>query len=314
MSKKVSGTVSGEMKVETFLKKEFALTERQIRQAKFRKNGILVNGERKRVTEQLRAGDRVEVLLEERQNRKILPSAGSLDVLYEDEDLLALNKPAGLVVHPSHGHYSDTLLNQAVYHCEERGEHRQLRPVGRLDKDTSGIVILAKNQVAAARLWADKEAGRLKKEYLALTGSRPKPEKGIIDLPVGRDPRSLNKMRIDPDGLHAVTHYELVENKNLRMPPYLIKLQLETGRTHQIRVHMAALGCPLLGDPLYGEGSSDKITRTALHAGSCTLTHPFSREQMCFYAGLPEDMERMLENAGSSVLRKNGFDKRNWNV
>lgn len=304
MSKKVSGIVSGEMKVETFLKKEFALTERQIRQAKFRENGILVNGERKRVTEQLRAGDQVEVLLEERQNQKILPSAGSLAILYEDEDLLVVNKPAGLVVHPSHGHYSDTLLNRAVYHCEERGEHTLLRAVGRLDKDTSGVLVLAKNQVAAARLSADKEAGMFEKEYLALTGNRPKQAKGTIDLPIGKDPQSLSKMRIDPDGLHAVTHYELAENKNRKMPPYLIKLQIETGRTHQIRVHMAALGCPLLGDPLYGGGKSDKITRTALHAWRCSLTHPFCGDQMHFYAELPEDMKRMLGNADSSIHLK----------
>lgn len=291
MEKYISGKVKEEIRLELFLQREFGLTKRQVRQAKFREKGILVNGERCRVTEMVKPGDQVRVLTEEDCIQKILPENGELHILYEDEDLLVLNKPAGVVVHPSHGHYRDSILNQAAGYYDKKQENIKLRVIGRLDKDTSGVLVMAKNRIAAARLSGQKEQGIFRKEYLAITEKRPDPPCGIITFLLKKDPDSLMKMipasEEEKGALPAHTAYYETED------PALVRVLIETGRTHQIRVHMAAIGCPLLGDSLYGKRDL-RIGRAALHAWKTTLRQPFSGEELVFLAELPEDMEKCL--------------------
>ena len=307
MKKQIEAHAKEKMSLEQFLRKEFGLTKRQIRQAKYRESGICVNGTRSRVTTVLNPGDHVSVLLEEekQESSQIVSGEGELRVLYEDEDILAVDKPAGIVVHPSHGHYGDSLSNTVARHFRERNISAVIRPVGRLDKDTSGIVIFAKNQVAAARLMKQKEAGIFYKEYLALVWGHPVPEKNTICTDLMRDSDSLMKMKTTDRGLSAVTHYEVLE---IFEDYSMAHVTIETGRTHQIRVHMASIGHPLLGDDLYSvDLSMDRqikqyedqcieygMKRTALHAAACCFLQPFTKEKICLKADFPDDMKYMI--------------------
>ena len=293
MKKCVKAVCRAEQKLETFLKGELGLTKKQIRQAKFRPSGICVNGIQSRVTSLIKPGDCVSVLLEEEEKEygQLVSGSIGLQILYEDEDLLAVNKPAGLVVHPSHGHYRDSLANAAACYFREQGMRVKIRPVGRLDKDTSGIVLFAKNQVAAARLAGQKASGEFYKEYLALVCGTPNLQKDTVCTDLEKDPESLMKMRVTEQGMHAVTHYEVLR---IWEDFSLVRVRPETGRTHQIRVHMASLGHPLLGDPLYV--TDRRMGRAALHAGYCRFLQPFTGEELCIRAELPEDMRKMAGN------------------
>lgn len=299
MKKQLTKTAAAPMRLEHFLKSELGLTRRQVSQAKFRKDGICVNGCQRRVDTQLQAGDVVEVLLEEEETASghLIPFAEELEILYEDEDLVAVNKPSGVVVHPSHGHYQDSLSNMLVYYFQQKNLPVKIRSIGRLDKDTSGIVVFAKNQAAAARLALQKEEGIFQKEYLALVEGVPKPMKGTVQVDLIRDTQSLMKMRTTQHGMRAVTHYQVLKTGPEADQSFsLVKLRLETGRTHQIRVHMASIGHSLLGDSLYGSDISRTfpIQRTALHAWRCTLRQPFTQELIGIEKGLPEDMEVLI--------------------
>lgn len=291
MEKRLEAYVGEAGKLEQFLRKEMKLTQRQIRQAKYRESGICVNGIRSRISYMLKPGDLVSVLLEEEslESTQLISGTGELEVLYEDEDILAVNKPAGIVVHPSHGHYEDSLSNMAAGYFRERGMAVKIRPVGRLDKDTSGIVLFAKNQVAAARLSGQKASGIYDKEYLALVQGIPAVHKNTICTDLAKDADSLMKMKTTENGLHAITHYEVLQEFGIYS---LLRISIDTGRTHQIRVHMASIGHPLLGDHLYGTDRS--IGRTALHASFCRFVQPFTEEAIEISAELPGDMKELL--------------------
>lgn len=291
MEKYIQAAVETPKKLAHFLSQDMGLTKRQIRQAKFRQEGICVNGIRSRVTDVLKPGDQVRVLLEEgdRESSQLGSLEGELSVLYEDEDILAVDKPAGLVVHPSGGHYGDSLANLAVGYYRKQGMAVKIRPVGRLDRDTSGIVVFAKNQVAAARLSAQKADGRYQKTYLALAEGVPEPQKGTICAALVRDEEHPMKMRTAKEGLLAVTHYEVAGDFGTYS---LLRIVIETGRTHQIRVHMSSAGHPLLGDRLYGTDTT--IGRGALHAAACRFFQPFTGEEILLKARLPEDMRRLI--------------------
>lgn len=292
MQKQLQAKVKETCVLHNFLKTEWHLSKKQIRQAKFRSNGITVNGVQSRINTLLQPGDIVCIVLEEADcgSHHLLPYEHSLSILYEDEDLLAVNKPAGMVVHPSHGHYCDSLANAVTFYYHQKGVSVTVRSVGRLDKDTSGVVIFAKNQVAAARLAAQRDNGLFQKEYLALVTSVPVPTFGTIHTNICKDAASLIKMKTAEHGMHAVTHYQVVQSFHEYSA---VSLHLETGRTHQIRVHMSSIGHPLLGDSLYG-GSPELIHRTALHALRCRFCQPFSGKPIELEAPVPQDMETLM--------------------
>ena len=268
------------IRLELILKRRLGLSARQIRQLKFLSDGITVNGNRERIVYSVRSGDRIRVTFSE-QNRNVqeLPFLEKpLHILYEDEDLLAVDKKAGEVCHPAHGHYQDTLANQAAAYLAGRGaEKAPVRCIGRLDKDTSGTLLFAKNRLAAERLARQKEDGVFRKEYLALVNGlfSSSERSGEICLPIAPLPGSLMKMQVADNGKRALTRYEvLCSDRHCS----LVLCRIETGRTHQIRVHMAAIGHPLLGDPLYGNDTYVSSTRTALHAWRLYLKQPVTGE------------------------------------
>lgn len=302
MKKSISKTAEYEIRLESFLHRELSLTKRQISQAKFRENGILVNGTQVRVTAMLHPGDVVSILLEEEMTGSAHLNVYEypLEILYEDEDILAVNKPAGMVVHPSHGHYQDTLSNAIAFHYKKQGVRMKIRSIGRLDKDTSGIVLFAKNQTAAARLFVQKQTGIFQKTYLALIQGTLEHERGSIRTPLERDTETLMKMKTASKGLTAVTHYQIWKPHG---DYTAVLLHLETGRTHQIRVHMASIGHPLLGDCLYHpEADTSLMNRTALHAMCCSFVQPFTDEKITVKAAIPKDMDRLLIMNGNTFL------------
>jgi 23S rRNA pseudouridine1911/1915/1917 synthase len=231
----------------------------------------------------------VEVLVEE--NRldagKVEAVPGPVDVVYEDEDLILLNKPAGIAVHPSHGHYRDTLANFLQYYLAQKGNFAPVRAVGRLDKETSGIVVFAKNQLTAARLGSRKDS--IQKEYLALVHGHFQDKEGLIDAPIARVTGELNKMEVATHGKPARTHYQVQKECG---DDTLLSLHLDTGRTHQIRVHMASIGHPLVGDQIYGTTADPGFSRAALHCFRVKITHPYTGELLKFEVPLPADMRR----------------------
>ncbi|MBD5551549.1 MAG: RluA family pseudouridine synthase [Lachnospiraceae bacterium] len=292
MEKKVSGRVSQEdnnLKLETFLKTRLHLTKNEISRAKFLENGICVNGKRQKIDTRVKSGDLVEVLLETKHetSQNLRDSSKSISVLYEDTDVIVVNKPAGISVHPAGKNDSDTLANRLAYYLRNKGEDSVIRIFGRLDKDTSGVVLAVKNRAAATRLELQREKHILFKNYLAVVQGIPSPAKGRINIPLSPDPQNRKQVCADPNGKPAVTCYETVAVNNDHA---LIRLRLETGRMHQIRIHMASIGCPLLGDPLYGNKTVSEIKRTALHAQMIHFLQPFTEKEIQVTAPVPEDI------------------------
>ena len=219
-------------------------------------------------------------------NNNIVPTKMKLNILYEDDYLLILNKPAGFPIHPSMLHFEDSISNGVKYYFDSIGLHKKIRPVNRLDKDTSGIVIFAKNEYIQECLVRQMKNNIFIKEYIAICeGVLPK-NKGIIDEPIARKTDSIIERCVDASGDKAITHYEVIKtNGELSV----VHLTLETGRTHQIRVHLAHIGNPILGDTLYGKASK-LINRQALHSYRVTFMHPITHERLELEAPLFEDM------------------------
>ena len=262
----------------------------------------LVNQTVRKGNYKLKEGEQVELSVPEPENTELLPEDIPLDILYEDKDIIVLNKARGMVVHPAAGVFSGTLVNALMYHCEDlSGINGEIRPgiVHRLDKDTSGVMVAAKNDQAhlsLAKQIQDKTAFRV---YQAVVWGNIKEESGIIRGDIGRDTSDRKKMAIvRENGKPAVTHFRVLE----RFGEYtLTECRLETGRTHQIRVHMSYIGHPLVGDPKYGTDRHGRvrgkfsIRGQALHSMSLELTHPVTGERMHFEAPLPDDMKDLLE-------------------
>jgi 23S rRNA pseudouridine1911/1915/1917 synthase len=228
-------------------------------------------------------------------SENIVPKQYALDILYEDEDILVLNKPYDTPIHPSINNYDNTLANGVMYYCQQQNELYPFRCINRLDRDTTGITIIAKNLISASVLSKRVKEQQLSKTYIAFVEGMTA-EQGTINLPIGRMEGSTIKRTIDEkEGKQAVTHYRRlqvleVEGKAVSV----VELQLETGRTHQIRVHMTFIGHPLLGDFLYNE-NNHMLKRQALHVAECMFTHPISGEYIKITAPLSNDMQRLLE-------------------
>ncbi|MFA7174456.1 MAG: RluA family pseudouridine synthase [Kiritimatiellia bacterium] len=246
------------------------------------------------------AGDVVTIVIPALLPAIPQPEDIPLDVLYEDSDCIVLNKPPGLVVHPAPGHASGTLVNALLFHCKNlAGVGGVLRAgiVHRLDKDTSGVMVAVKNDVAMAGFVKLFQSGGIRKEYLAIVHGRPLKDVGTLGGLIGRDPANRKKMAIvQVNGKDALTHYKV---EKLMESTTLVHCQIETGRTHQIRVHMKSIGCPIIGDSIYGQRSADKKLphwpgRQMLHARLLAFKHPVSNIELSFEAPLPEDFKSFL--------------------
>ena len=267
----------------------------------------------------LKAGQCVEIIIPEPASDRAEPENIPLDIVYEDEDIVVVNKPSGMIVHPAPGVYSGTLVNALLYHCKGSlsGIGGVARPgiVHRIDKDTSGLLVVAKNDFAHNALAADIKVHDVKRVYVAIALGNIKEENGTVDKPIGRHPIDRKKMAViqNPQikSRDAVTHYSVLERFALPQGNLtLVECELETGRTHQIRVHLASIGHALLGDEVYG-GVNNKhytthkalIDGQCLHARKLTLTHPRTKEIMSFEAPLPENMKNLIEKLEKSSLQ-----------
>lgn len=275
--------------VKSFLRGYCGISARLLVRLKRIPNGITADGVQVRSIDHVHAGQTVRLLLPEDEvpaEAQNLP----IDIVYEDDDLLILNKPPYMPVHPSPGHAGDTLANAAAHYLQSRGQALAFRPVNRLDRDTSGLLVAAKHAHAAYRL-----AGKIDKEYIAvcegvLQGC------GTIDLPIRIKPGHSIQREVGPGGLPAVTHWRVLGEGNAHT---LLSLHLDTGRTHQIRVHLSHIGHPLAGDDMYG-GSRGLIGRQALHCVEIHFMHPVTQKTVEFISPLPEDMKALLQNTGLS--------------
>ncbi|WP_026486757.1 RluA family pseudouridine synthase [Caldanaerobius polysaccharolyticus] len=246
---------------------------------------IFLNGEIAHPWDRVECGDVVDIDLAE--DCDIVPSPVPLDIMYEDEDILVLNKQAGVVVHPTAYHYDDTIGNGVIYYFSKKGLKRGFHPVNRLDRDTSGVLIIALNQYAHNAI---QQYGHMEKAYIAIVEGVMEKDEGTIDAPIARKPGSVIERWVSQDGQRAVTHYRTL--KRLEDMTALL-LKLETGRTHQIRVHLSYAGHPIVGDTLYGH-EDERIIRQALHCCEMSFSHPRTGERVRFEAPLPQDMKRLI--------------------
>ncbi len=257
----------------------------------------LVNGRAEGKNYKLKAGDEVTVVIPEPEEIDILPENIPLDIVYEDEYLLVVNKPKGMVVHPAPGHYSGTLVNALMYHCKDSlsGINGEIRPgiVHRIDKDTSGLLIVAKNDIAHNGLAEQIKKHSFTREYEAVVNGSVK-EDGTVDAPIGRHKTDRKKMCVTPENSrNATTHYYVIRNYGNYTH---LRLRLETGRTHQIRVHMAYIGHSVVGDEVYGNGKPKWLMGQCLHARKIGFIHPVSGEYLEFDSPLPEYFTKLLRS------------------
>lgn len=272
--------------VKDFLIRRCRMSGTLIKGLKSTEDGIMVNGERKFVTHTINRGDELVISIYEDKSENILPIRMDFTNVYEDEDIIIVEKPPNMPTHPSQGNFSNTLANALMYYWNERGEQHTFRAVNRLDKDTSGLMCVAKNSYAHAVLCDEIKNKVLKRRYRAIVCGDVR-EDGTVDAPIARSGESVIKRCVSADGQNAVTHYKVKE----RLGKYtVLELELETGRTHQIRVHMSHIGHPLLGDWLYGEENHDLFDRQALHSCYIELIHPISGKKITFNSKMPQDM------------------------
>ena len=291
------------IRIDAFLAETVEQLSRSAVQQLLEKGGITVNGKAVKKNYKTHDGDEITVELPEPEPVELLPENIPLDIRYEDEDVVVINKPKGLVVHPAPGHWSGTLVNALMYHCGDSlsGINGQLRPgiVHRIDMDTSGLLIVAKNDFAHQALAEQLKDHSLSRIYEAIVVGNIRADSGTIDAPIGRHPVDRKKMTVtEKNSRLAVTHYQVVA----RYSGYThLRLRLETGRTHQIRVHLAWQNHPIVGDMVYGRGKELGLTSQCLHARSLTFRHPRTGKLVTVECELPEYFQTVLKKLGASV-------------
>ncbi|WP_252226036.1 MULTISPECIES: RluA family pseudouridine synthase [unclassified Clostridium] len=292
VSKENEGT-----RIDKYLSEMLNGKSRSFVQGLIEKENIKVNSELIKSNYKLKAWDEISITIPEAETLKVESENIDLDILYEDKDIIVVNKEQGMVVHPAPGNYNGTLVNALLFHCTDLSSiNGVIRPgiVHRIDKDTSGVLVIAKNDESHNKLASQLKDHSMNREYYALVEGRFKNDSGIIDKPLGRDKKNRLKIAITQEGRRAVTHYEVLERYDLGYT--LIKCKLETGRTHQIRVHMASLNHPLVGDPLYGfKKQRFKLKGQMLHAKKLGFIHPTKNEYMEFSTELPQYFEEVLQ-------------------
>lgn len=283
---------SAGLRVEQFLRRK-RYSGQNLSEIKRMPKSILVNGVHYYMRQELSKGDHLQVrICETKNSEKIPPTNLPLDIIYEDENLLVLNKPAGMPIHPSLNNYTNSIANALAYYFQSQGKPFIFRCCNRLDRDTSGLTIVSKHLVSGSILSDMTKYREVHREYLAIARGSVTPSEGTIQAPLGRKEGTIIERTVDWEhGEDAVTHYKVVKEANGHS---LVSLRLETGRTHQIRIHMKYLGYPLIGDYLYNP-DMEYMTRQALHSHHMEFTHPITGEHMSFTAPLPEDMARVMQ-------------------
>lgn len=293
----VTEEISGD-RIDKFLSDQCEELSRSFLQKLLKSGEVYVGSKTVKPSYKVTAGDLISFEVPEAVEPEILPEDIPLDILYEDHDVVLVNKPKGMVVHPAAGHYTGTLVNALMFHCKDdlSGINGVMRPgiVHRIDMDTTGVLIICKNDLAHNSIAEQLKEHSITRRYQAIVHGNLKDDEGVIDAPVGRHPQDRKKMCINhQNGKHAVTHYRVLN----RFKGYThIECRLETGRTHQIRVHMSSIGHPLLGDQVYGPAKCPfKLQGQTLHAGILGFIHPRTGEYMEFAAPLPEYFTKLLD-------------------
>lgn len=286
-------------RIDKFLSEELEDCSRSFVQKMIKDGLVLANGKHIKANYKLGEEDLIDVQIPELIVPEIEPEDIPLDILYEDEDMIVINKPKGMVVHPAPGHYSGTLVNALMFHCKDQlsGINGVMRPgiVHRIDMNTTGVLVVCKNDVAHNSIAAQLSVHSITRKYCAIVHNPISTPEGTIDAPIGRNPVDRKKMAIDQkNGRRAVTHYRVIENFNQYS---YVECQLETGRTHQIRVHMTSIGHPLLGDDVYSSAKSPyHLTGQTLHARVLGFIHPRTQEYVEFEAPIPDYFENVLQD------------------
>ena len=288
-------------RIDSFLSGKTEFTRTRIQQL-IKDRNITVNGKATKSSYKIEENDEIAIEVPEAETTEIKPENIKIDIVYEDSDIAVINKQAGLVVHPAHGHYSGTLVNAILYHIKDlSGINGEIRPgiVHRLDKDTSGLIVIAKNDKVHAALTEMFQEKKIRKTYLAILKGKLNKSEGKIVTQIGRDKNDRKKMTVIDDvakGKNAITNYRVISQNNLFT---LVKVNIETGRTHQIRVHMRHLGYPILGDSVYGRKDNEK--RQMLHAYKLEFIHPVTGRQMEFIGEIPEDFQKALKKSDLKI-------------
>ncbi|MCS1351991.1 RluA family pseudouridine synthase [Mechercharimyces sp. CAU 1602] len=277
-------------KLQQVLKNRYHFSRRWLRRLK-QGQYVLVNDEASYLSARIHSGDEIRIFLPDEITLKIEPEAIPLRISYEDEDIVVVDKPAGIVVHPTKGYPNGTLANGLAYHFLQQGRELPIRPVSRLDKDTSGLLMMAKHAYTHDFLSKEMKKKRYQRQYVAIVHGQIADDVGTINRPIAHDPVRPIHRWVNENGAQAITHYEVLERKE---GATLVSLQLETGRTHQIRVHLSDYGHPIIGDRMYAEGWKDYgIKRQALHATRLSFIHPRDGKEYMFFSPLSQDMKEL---------------------
>jgi 23S rRNA pseudouridine1911/1915/1917 synthase len=276
--------------VEKILKEPLQISNRMINRLT-RSKGIKLNGRTPWLKKVVKVGDRIQVAVRPHEKSELPPQPVPFEVVYEDLDLMVIDKPAGILVHPVRPQDHHTLAHGIIHIWKERGWEGIVRPVHRLDQHTSGLILIAKNAYMHQLLDLQLRQKAIERRYLAITSKPLLDRTGKITAPIARDPSHPTRRKVSPNGAPAITQYQVIKQNEQGA---FVSIQLETGRTHQIRVHFAHLGAPLLGDRVYG-GNCSLIGRQALHSAHLTFVHPLTREQLTFTSSPPSDMQTVLQ-------------------
>ena len=302
MIKKIQVRVINEkIRLDAYISKEIEDLSRSMIQKLLEEDKINVNGKIEKPSYKVQEGDIIEVTIEEPKEVKIEAQDIPLDIIYEDNDILVVNKQKGLVVHPANGNPDGTLVNAIMAHCKDSlsGIGGELRPgiVHRLDKDTSGLLIIAKNDKAHIQVSEQIKNREVKKTYIALVRGTIAEDEATINMPIGRSTKDRKKMAVTKNGKDAVTHFRVLNRYTTNKGSYtLLEIKIDTGRTHQIRVHMAEIGHPVIGDSMYSNGKNEfGVEGQCLHAKRLEFVHPITGKEMKLEAPLPEYFKKIVE-------------------
>lgn len=294
--------VNEKIRLDAYISKQVQDLSRSMIQKLLEENKINVNGKSEKPAYKVQNGDIIEINIEEPKEVKIEAQDIPLDIIYEDEDILVVNKQKGLVVHPANGNPDGTLVNAVMAHCKDSlsGIGGELRPgiVHRLDKDTSGLLIIAKNDKAHIQMSNQIKNREVKKTYIALVRGTIAENEATINMPIGRSTKDRKKMAVTKSGKEAVTHFKVLNRYTTDKGSYtLLEIKIDTGRTHQIRVHMAEIGHPVIGDAVYSNGKNEfGVEGQCLHAKRLEFTHPITGKEMKLEAPLPEYFKNIIEH------------------